>query len=323
MKLTLWCNSTFSEPAMRALREGARDHTLIMAKRGSPSALMASGRDAGLAAADIAFGQPAVEDCLESKRLKWVAVSSAGYTRYDYPEFMEALRARRVIFTNMSAVFADACAQHALAMLLAVARQLLPAHRDQITDRSWNYTERRQDAVLLTGSTLLLLGYGAIGRRLAELLGPFRMKIYAVRRQVRSERGLTIIPEEQLTAVLPTADHVVNLLPENESTRNYVNARRLSAFKPGACFYNVGRGTTVDQRALIDALQGGRLASAYLDVTDPEPLPPGHPLWSAPNCYITPHTAGGHRDEDEAIVAHFLANLGAFQRGEDMVDRVI
>jgi len=79
----------------------------------------------------------------------------------------------------------------------------------------------------------------------------------------------------------------------------------------------------VDQKALIDALNSGRLAGAYLDVTDPEPLPPEHPLWMAPNCYITPHTAGGRRDQDEAIVAHFLANLAAFEASAAMTDRIV
>jgi len=294
-----------------------------MAKSASASVLTAGSRDPEIGAADIAFGQPALGDCLENKKLRWVEVTSAGYTRYDNAEFMDAFRARRAAFTNMSGVFADSCAQHALAMMLSLSRQLLPAHRDQITDRSWHYTEHRYNSVLMTGQTVLLLGYGAIGRRLADLLAPFGMKIYAVRRQVRSERGLTIVPEEQLTAVLPQADHVVNILPESDSTRNYVNARRLEAFKPGATFYNVGRGTTVDQKALIDALNSGRLAGAYLDVTDPEPLPPEHPLWMAPNCYITPHTAGGRRDQDEAIVAHFLANLAAFEASAAMTDRIV
>jgi phosphoglycerate dehydrogenase-like enzyme len=123
--------------------------------------------------------------------------------------------------------------------------------------------------------------------------------------------------------VLPLADHVINILPDNDSTRNYVNARRLGWFKPGARFYNVGRGTTVDQTALLDALQSGRLGAAYLDVTEPEPLPVAHPLWTAPNCYITPHTAGGRRDQDEALVKHFLSNLAAFERGTPMVDRIV
>jgi phosphoglycerate dehydrogenase-like enzyme len=145
----------------------------------------------------------------------------------------------------------------------------------------------------------------------------------AVRRQTRSERAVRIIPEERVSSALAQADHVVNILPENDATRNYVNARRLACCRPGARFYNVGRGTTVDQAALLDALRSGRLGAAYLDVTDPEPLPPEHALWTAPNCFITPHTAGGRHDQDEALVRHFLANLAAFERGGEMTDRVV
>jgi phosphoglycerate dehydrogenase-like enzyme len=323
MKLTLWCNGVFTEAATRALHEGTRDHRLIIAKDASASVLVAGHRDPDIGGADVAFGQPDVDDCLEHARLRWVEVTSAGYTRYDTPEFREAFQARRAAFTNMSSVFADPCAQHALAMILALNRQLLPSHADQVRDQSWHYTERRYASCLLTGQTVLLLGFGAIGRRLADLLAPFGVKLYAIRRQVRSERGVTILPEEQLTAILPAADHVVNILPDNDLTRNFVNARRLSACKRGACFYNVGRGTTVDQRALEEALRSEHLGGAYLDVTDPEPLPPEHPLWTTPRCYITPHTAGGRLDQDEAIVRHFLANLDAFIRGEPMVDRVV
>jgi phosphoglycerate dehydrogenase-like enzyme len=93
--------------------------------------------------------------------------------------------------------------------------------------------------------------------------------------------------------------------------------------KEGAVFYNIGRGTTVDQEALVGALNGGRLAAAWLDVTDPEPLPPTHPLWTAPNCHITPHTAGGHNDEFHRLVGHFLGNLDRYVRGETLKDRVI
>jgi phosphoglycerate dehydrogenase-like enzyme len=250
-------------------------------------------------------------------------VTSAGYTRYDTPEFREAFRARGSMLTTASGVFADPCAQHVLGMMLALGRNLLPSHRDQLTDHSWHYEERRYESRLLTGQTVVLLGFGAIGRRLAELLAPFGMKLYAVRRSVRSEAGVHIIPEEKISAVLPLADHVVNILPDNDGTRNYVNARRLACCKPGAKFYNVGRGTTVDQAALLAALNSGRLGAAYLDVFDPEPLPPGHPLWTAPRCYVTPHTAGGRFDQDEAIVRHFLANLAAWERQAPLVDRVI
>jgi len=321
--LTIWCNSTFNPEATRRLREACAPHRLLLSAQSSASVLDAGRHDPLLAEADVAFGQPDPSDCLESSRLRWIEISTAGYTRYDTDSFRESLKARGTTLTNASGVFADSCAQHALAMMLALGRQLLASHADQLRDRSWHYTERRYHSRRLAGDTVLLLGYGAIGRRLTELLAPFGCKLLALRRQTRSEAGVRIVPVEDLTRVLPLADHVVNLLPENEQTRGFVNARRLACLKPGALFYNVGRGATVDQRALAESLKTGRLAGAYLDVTDPEPLPPTDPLWEAPNCYITPHTAGGRRDQDEALVEHFVTNLQAFINEKPLVDRVI
>jgi phosphoglycerate dehydrogenase-like enzyme len=323
MPFAIWCNSEFSEPARRLLTEGVRPHTLVFSKNTSADVLAASLSDPALAEADIAFGQPDANDCRRFTRLRWVEVTSAGYTRFDTPEFKDAFRARQAAFTRASAVFADPCAQHVLGMMLALGRNLLPAFRDQCTDHSWHYTERRAQARLLTGQTVVMLGFGAIGRRLAELLTPFGMKLYALRRSLHSEMGVHIIPEEKLSAVLASADHVVNILPDSEATRNYVNARRLACCKPGARFYNVGRGTTVDHKALIEALRSGRFDSAYLDVFEREPLPADDPLWTTPNCYLTPHAAGGRHDQDEALVKHFLANLAALERGGPMLDRVV
>jgi len=323
VELTIWCNSELGEGPMRLLRDGLADHQLLLSPHRSASVLDAGQPDPLLLKAEVVLGQPDVAQCLESRRLRWVEVTTAGYTRYDNPEFREHFRRRAAKFTNASAVFAEPCAQHVLAMMLALGRRLLDSHRDQLTDRSWHYFERREESRLLTGQTVLLLGYGAIARRLVELLAPFRMTVYAVRRQTRSEPGVRIVPEADLTRVLPLADHVVNVLSDNDSTRNYVNARRLACCKPGARFYNVGRGTTVDQRALQEALESGRLGSAYLDVMDPEPLPPEHPLWTTPNCHITPHTAGGRRDQNEAIVRHFLENLAAFLADRPLTDQVV
>jgi phosphoglycerate dehydrogenase-like enzyme len=323
MSLTIWSNAKFGDADTRLLVEGTRAHRLIFSKNASASVLMAGQPDPLLATADIAFGQPEAKQCLTNEKLRWVEVTSAGYTVYDTPEFRETFRGRGSIFSNVSDVFADPCAQHVLAMMLALGRRLLPSYNDQLGDHSWHYAERRYDSRLLTGQTVLMLGYGAIGRRLAELLAPFGMTLIAVRRQTRSERGVRIIPEEKVSAALAEADHVVNILPDNASTRNFVNARRLACFKPGARFYNVGRGSTVDERALLEALRSGRVSEAYLDVLETEPLPVDHPLWTTPNCYITPHTAGGRHDQDTAIVKHFLRNLAAFERGEDMIDRVV
>jgi phosphoglycerate dehydrogenase-like enzyme len=323
MALTIWTNTKFDPAVTQLLHDGTRAHRLVTSAAPSTSVLVAGQTDPALASADIAFGQPDPVDCLRYPNIKWVEVSTAGYTRYDTPEFLETFRTRGSAFTNASAVFADPCAQHVLAMMLSLGRQLLPSHRDQLTDQSWHYEERRYHSRLLTGQSVLMLGYGAIGRRLTELLAPFGMTLYALRRQTRSETGVRIVPETELTRVLPLVDHIVNILPANPATAGYVNARRLACCRPTAKFYNVGRGTTVDQPALAEALRSKKISAAYLDVMDPEPLPPAHELWTTPNCYITPHTAGGRHDQDETIVRHFLQNLAAYESGGAMTDRVV
>jgi phosphoglycerate dehydrogenase-like enzyme len=323
MNLTIWCDQKFGDEAEQRLREGTAGHRLIIPAEAKESGGSSAGVIAGLDEADVAVGQPPADACVRFDRLRWVEVTSAGYARYDTPEFREGMRARSAFMTNTSSVFADPCAQHALAMMLALGRQLPVSMRDQVVDQSWDYAARRFGSTLLTGQTVLMLGYGAIARRLVELLQPFRCKIYALRRQARSEPGVNMIGPEDLTRVLPLADHVVNMMPANEETKGWVNARRLDCLRPGARFYNIGRGTTVDQNALIEALRTGRVGAAYLDVTDPEPLPPAHPLWKAPNCYITPHIAGGRWDQNMALVEHFLANLAAFEAARPLLDRVV
>lgn len=314
MSLTIWCNAKFNADVIRRLQEGVGRHRVVFATEPA---------DPALAKAEIAFGQPSDAECLRATRLRWVEVTTAGYTRYDTPEFREAFRARGSVLTTASGVFADPCAQHVLAMMLALARNLPLSQHEQATSHSWRERQNPHECRLLTGQTVVLLGFGAIGHRLVELLAPFGMKVSAVRRSVRSEAGVHVVPEEKLSAVLSQADHVVNILPANDSTQNYVNARRLACFKRGARFYNVGRGVTVDQRALVEALHSGRVGAAYLDVTDPEPLPPEHPLWTTPGCHITPHVAGGRHDHGDALIRHFLSNLAAFEQDKQMTDRVI
>lgn len=273
-----------------------------------------------LAFADIAFGQPDRETLMASPSLRWAHISSAGYTNYDRDDVRAALQARGAILTTSSHVFDEPCAQHAAAMILAQARQLPQSWAER---GKWNGGERRANSFLLNGQNVLFLGFGAIGVRLAAILAPFEMRVLAVRRQSRGEEGVTIIGESMLAEALAQTDHVVNILPESESTRGYVSAARFAQMKQGAIYYSIGRGATTEQDALLGALHSGHLGAAYLDVTTPEPLLPDNPLWSAPNCFITPHTAGGHRGEDVRLVQHFLNNLRAFERGEALTDRVI
>jgi phosphoglycerate dehydrogenase-like enzyme len=162
-KLTIWCNAKFNETATQALIAGTSAHRLVWAATSSASVLDAGGEDPALVAADVAFGQPNFQQCMSLPALKWIEVTTAGYTRYDREDFREEIRRRGGVFTNASSVFAEPCAQHGLAMILALGRQLLPAYRDQLTDHSWHFLERRRESRLLAGETVLMLGFGAIG----------------------------------------------------------------------------------------------------------------------------------------------------------------
>jgi phosphoglycerate dehydrogenase-like enzyme len=321
--LTVWTNAQFADGPRALLTAGLKAHRLIFSTQLSASNLAKAAPDPALAEADVAFGQPDPDSVLASPRLRWAQLTTAGYTRYDTPDFRTAFGVRGGLLTNSSGVYDEPCAEQALAFMLAQARQLPASHESQRTDRAWPHLERRAISRLLLGQSVVLLGFGAIGRRLAELLAPFHMRVTAVRRKPAGDENVAVVTEDQLDDALATADHVVNILPENPATIRFVNAARFGAMKPGAIFYNVGRGTTVDQDALLAALPTGTPGAAYLDVTDPEPLPPEHPLWTAPHCHITPHTAGGHDNEQERLVQHFLDNLGRFERGETLRDRVI
>ncbi|RYG49614.1 D-2-hydroxyacid dehydrogenase [bacterium] len=320
-RLTIWCNADLGAEAEAALREGTAGHQLVMAGEAT-SNLAVGGHSKELEAAQIAFGQPDATQAMEQTGLRWVHITSAGYTRYDTDAFKAAIKGRGAAFTNSSSVFDDPCAQHLLAFMLAQARQLPQGMKAQLDGHRWDYGNLRGATRLLNG-TAVLLGYGAIAKRLVELLSPFGMDLVGIRRSVRGDETIPTYPLQEVDSWLAKADHVVNILPASPSTDGFFDADRIAKIKPGAVLTNVGRGTTVDQEALIAALESGHLAAAYLDVTDPEPLPADHPLWSAPNCFITPHIAGGFLGEATVLVEHFLENLRRFERGEDLKDRIV
>jgi phosphoglycerate dehydrogenase-like enzyme len=296
---------------------------LIFARSLQASNLDAGATDPQLAEADVAFGQPNPDALLDLPKLKWVHLTSAGYERYDRGDLREAFKGRGTILTNSSSVYDEPCAEHALAMMLALARRLPDAWERQRTDHAWPAAAIRANCHLLVGQTALLLGYGAIARRLIELLTPMRMKLIAIRRTPSGKEAVPTYGESEIERFLPQADHVMNLLPGGAGTANFMNSNRLSLLKRSAISYNIGRGSTVDQEALLAALREERIAGAYLDVTAKEPLPPEHPLWTTPNCYISPHTAGGHHDEFDRLMRHFLENLRRYTTDEILLDRVI
>lgn len=323
-RLTIFINQKFPDDAANALlAKSLAEHDVVYSKSITTSNLAASGHDSAIDAADIAFGQPDPAALINAPKLKWAHLTSAGYDRYDREDLRAAMKSRGGMVTNSSSVYEEPCAEHLVAMMLSLARQLPVSLANQRETKGWPSAEIRKASRLLVGQTAVLLSFGAIARRVVELLAPYRMNLIAVRRTPTGKEPIRTIAESQLDAVLPQADHVLNILPGGAATKQYVSAKRFGLMKKGSYFYNIGRGSTVDQTALLASLQSGHLAGAYLDVTDPEPLPVSHGLWTVPNCYITPHTAGGHHDEFERLVRHFLENLQRFEKGEGLKDVVI
>jgi len=309
--------------ALELLRAGTAGHELIFPAKPAVSVLAQAERDPQFASVDVAFGQPDPQAMLESARLRWAHISSSGITRYDTPEFRAAMAGRGIRVTNSAAVYAEACAAHAMSFMLAHTRRLPLGLHTRTTGGTDTWHALRAASGTLCGETVLIVGFGAIGRRLVEMLQPFDVSIQAYRRRARGDEGVPVVTAEGLPAALASADHVVNILPESAETRRFFERSRFAAMKPGAVFYNIGRGATVDQEALLEALRSGHLGAAWLDVTDPEPLPDSHPLWAEPNCFITPHVAGGHTGEVKTLIRHFARNLERFVRGEPLLDRVM
>jgi phosphoglycerate dehydrogenase-like enzyme len=320
-KLTIWANPFLTQSANEFLLSETKLHRLVFGEK-TEHVLDAGAEDRQILEADIVFGQPDAATVLRSNKLRWIHLSSAGYAPYDTAEFREGLRALSAVLTNSSGVFDEPCAQHLMAWLLADARQLYPSHDNQRSSRAWPQNELREKTRLLAGQTILIVGFGAIGRRLAELLAPYSVRLIGYRRTPQPESRIRVVGPDTLPAAMAEADHVVNILPQSAETDQFFDAPRLREIKAGARYYTIGRGATTDQEALLQCLHAGHLSAAYLDVTTPEPLPSDHPLWSAPNCFITPHTGGGHADEALRIVKHFVDNLHRFERGEKLIDAV-
>ena len=305
--MKIWTNASYPEDVTKIFRAGIAGHELTE----------------NLSEAEIIFGRTDPTTAEYSPALKWIHVDAAGYEKFDTPQMHTTLKNRGVILTNSSSVYNEPCAQHVLAMMMALARRLPDSLANQNAARQWLMWEIRAESYLLKGQTALLLSYGAIARRLCELLAPLKMNLIAVRRNPSGDEPVKTITETQLGEYLPTADHVINILPANPETANYVNAEKFATMKRGAIYYSIGRGTTTDQDALHSALQSRQLSYAYLDVTNPEPLPAEHQLWTLPNCYITPHTAGGHIGEQTRLVNLFLENLQRLTANQELLDRII
>jgi phosphoglycerate dehydrogenase-like enzyme len=267
---------------------------------------------AGLDEAEIAWiDKPGLDldaALRRAAKLRWMFTLGAGVEHLD----LALLRDKGVVLTNGSGLNAAAVADYAVMGVLVAAKRFDQVVR--LADRR-EWTKRAPGHGELEGSRALVIGLGAIGRRIAERLAAFGVQVQGA---TRSGRDRTLRPE-QWRARLGEFDWVVLAAPATGETRALIGAPELAAMKPGAWLVNIARGDLVDQRALIVALREERIGGAFLDTVTPEPLPPDDPLWDAPNCLITMHLSGRSQTSMVAnAVELFLANLDAFLAGRPL-----
>lgn len=268
-----------------------------------------------LAEIEIAAGHFPVQWIPRAANLRWFQQWGAGTDwLMRHPEIAK----RDFILTNASGVHAVPISEHIMAFLLAFARRLPHAIRAQDA-RRWEHRSSIP-AFELCGKTMLLVGVGAIGRRTAQIAAAMGMRVMGVRRDPsKTVPGIDkMLGPEALEHALPEADFVVLTMPLTEETRNMFNARLFEKMKPSAYLINIGRGGTVEEPALVQALQSGQIAGAGLDVFATEPLPPDSPLWEMPNVIITAHYSGETPLYDERALEIFLDNLERYSRGQPM-----
>jgi phosphoglycerate dehydrogenase-like enzyme len=253
-------------------------------------------------------------------RARWIQSTAVGVGGLLTPEIV----ASPIVVTNARGVHAEFIAEHAIALTLALRRQLHVAAARQ-REAVWAQAEIQALASPpLAGTPMLVAGLGEIGRRIARLAAGLGFHVIGLRRQQDApvpDGVRELVAAGDLLDVLPRVRAVVLALPRTSDTRAMFGAEELAALPDGAVLVNIARGRLVDEAALIDALRSGRLA-AGLDVFEREPLPAGHPLWTLPNVLITPHTAAFGEDYWTPAIALFKENLERFKRGDSLLNVV-
>jgi D-3-phosphoglycerate dehydrogenase len=272
-----------------------------------------------LFAADVFCGHAKVpvdwDGVMRQGRLQWIQSSAAGMDHCLVPSVI----ASDVVVTSASGVLADQVGEHTLALITAWCRSLPVYFRAQQKKEFIRRPTRD-----LHHTTVGIVGLGGNGRRLAELLRPFKTRIVATDLFPVDKPDCVdeLWPAKCLGRLLAASDYVVLALPLNDSTKGMFNTSTLAQMKSTALLVNMARGPLVVTEDLMDALRAGRLAGAVMDVTDPEPLPPDHPLWDLPNVIITPHVGGQSARRIDDMTDLFCENLRRWRKGEALVNRL-
>jgi glyoxylate/hydroxypyruvate reductase A len=292
----------FDESQIQRIRDVAADAILLFREDYSDDASLQSEFET----CEIVFGNVPAHWLDKTTTLRWAQLDSVGFGEYRSLNWEHL--SQQITLTNLAGFFSDPVAQTALAGILALYRGI-----DKLTvlqhNRSWNGDPLRTQLRTLTGANVVLFGYGAINRRFAQLLSAFECSITTFGTQWTSNA---------LDDALESADVLVTTVPETDGTVGLFNAQRLSLLRNDALFVNCGRGSVVDESALVEQLNKGQLGGAVVDVTIEEPLPPDHAFWTTPNLLLTQHTGGGTRDELDRKITVFSDNLTRYKQQQPL-----
>jgi len=273
-------------------------------------------RDIPLSDATVIFGGVSADELAKAAKLQWVQCPSAGVEHYP----LEAMNERQIVLTNAQGCYAPAIAEHAFGLLFALTRGVA-AHARQ---NKWGY---EQQPIELRGMTIGIVGLGGIGREVARRAKAMDMHVIAVDAEPMYGERFAMVEEvrlvdEGLDDLLKRSDVVVSCAPHTPRSRGMFGAAQFAKMRKGSYFINVSRGKLVKTDDLLAALQSGQLAGVGLDVTDPEPLPEGHALWSQPNAVITSHIAGKSQFSYERVQNVFAENVLRYVKGWPLLNVV-
>jgi D-2-hydroxyacid dehydrogenase (NADP+) len=245
------------------------------------------------------------------RSVRWVQLPSAGVE----PWMKRIAETPQVTFTSAAGAYAPQVAEHALALLLAGVRGIA----DAACKTTWEVPEHG----VLAGSTVAIVGAGGIGRALIRKLAAFDVDVIAVTRRGHDVPGAArSLSAEDSDSIWAAADHFVLAAPATGETRHLVGAAQLAAMRPHSWIVNIARGSLIDTDALVEALNERRIGGAALDVTDPEPLPDGHPLWTARNALITPHIANPQAALTRRLAERVRENVERLATGEALLAQI-
>src|SRR3954447_14591539 len=275
-----------------------------------------------IADADAFLGEITSAQVRAGKNLKWVGVMSAGVERVLFPsDGTSDLRQSSIILTNNKIVQGPEIADHALAMLLMLSRNLYALYRN---DQQQVWDPRSFHGIELRGKTAVVIGVGGVGSQIAVRANAFGMKVIGVDPEDKPFLPFVerIVKPDQLDEVIPLADALFISVPDTPKSHKMMGERQFQLMKKDSYFIAVSRGAIYEMPALVKALDEKRLAGAGVDVTDPEPLPKGHALWQFPNAIITPHIAGRSDQDASRMVGTIVENARRFVAGMPMINVV-